>query len=220
MPPSNPLSRSAARDYYDRYGLRQDDQHYEDAAVEQLLAHLQLSDATRVVEFGCGTGRWGQVMLEHHLSQMATYWGCDISSTMVATAQERLQRFGARVQVVQIEGDLPLPLGAQGCDRILSTYVLDLLPDAEIEQFIAEAHRLLQPGGWLGLASITPGPTLSSAVVMQGWQWLHLLKPEVLGGCRPIRLAPRLSQTDWAIELQTVTTASGIASEVLAARKR
>lgn len=219
MPASNPLSRSAAKDYYDRCGLRQDDQHYEDAAVEALFEQLHLETAQAVVEFGCGTGRWAQVMLANHLPKTATYWGGDISDTMTATAQERLRPFGERARVVQVSGDLPLPLTAECCDRLISTYVLDLLPEAEIQQFVAEAYRLLVPGGWLGLAGITPGKTLTSKLVMTGWQWLHWLKPEWLGGCRPLRLAPWLPETHWKLEFQTVKTASGIASEVLVARK-
>ncbi|PSN17020.1 class I SAM-dependent methyltransferase [filamentous cyanobacterium CCP5] len=220
MARSHPLSRAAAKDYYDRWGLRQDHQHYEDRAVERLFQQLHLEQANGVVELGCGTGRWAQVLLAEHLPGTGTYWGGDISDTMVATAKARLHPFGDRAVVEQIDGDMPLPLAAGSCDRFFSTYVLDLLPEAEIEQCIGEARRLLVPGGWLGLAGITPGTTPASKLVMQGWQWLHLLKPEWLGGCRPLRLEPWLSPADWAIEFRTVESANGIASEVLVARRR
>lgn len=218
MPSANPLSRAAAKAYYDRYGLRQDRQHYEDDAVEQLFNQLQLRQARQVVEFGCGTGRWAQHLLSAYLEPEARYWGCDISDTMVATARQRLQAYGERAQVVQIGGDLPLPLEAESCDRILSTYVLDLLPEGEIQAFMAEAQRLLVPGGLMGLASIAPGTAPVSKAVMQGWQWLHQLRPQWLGGCRPLQLAAAVP-AGWQINHQQRLTHAGITSEVVVARR-
>ena len=65
-----------------------------------------------------------------------------------------LPRFGARAAVVAGSpgGDFLLPsLAATGpqqkADRVVSTFVLDLLQDGETAEFLADAASALRPGG-------------------------------------------------------------------------
>ena len=220
MPLSNPLSYATAKAVYDRLGNRQDHQRYEDPPVEAMIAHLELETAETVVEFGCGTGRWALEILEHSLPSTARYWGCDLSATMVRLARERLALHGDRATIVQTQGCPTFDLPNQSCDRLISTYVLDLLSDKDIQTFLSEAKRMVRPGGRMGLVGISPGCSLISALAMRIWQWVHLLKPEILGGCRPMQLGDWLDTDHWQIIHYQQTAIYGIASEVWVLEKR
>lgn len=212
---------SEARRFYDRFGARQDRQlFYEAPALAVLLAHGDFAHARSVFEFGCGTGRLARELLDEHLPAAATYQGIDLSATMVALASERLAPFAARATVSRTSGDTVLSCASGSVDRLLSTYVLDLLDEARIGSLLDEAHRVLVPAGLLCLAGITPGATRRSRVVMHGWNALFRLRPALVGGCRPLRVAGLVDPVRWQIEHREVVVAWGIASEVLVARRR
>ena len=218
--PGRTLTHTAARSFYDRFGAKQDDQAwYEDAALENLVRASRFSEASSVLEFGCGTGRLAETLLEHELPGDAVYRGIDISDTMVTLSRERLSRFGSRATVALRElAELP-QLSGERFDRFLSTYVLDLLPAAEIEQVIAWAFEVLEPDGLICLAGITRGPGLISGMVMGAWSAVSRLSPVWVGGCRPVVLTSHLDPTDWSIEHREVVISWGVASEVIVARR-
>ncbi len=59
------LTRERARVFYNRLGGRQDSQaYYEDPATNDLVAHAAFGEAQAVVEFGCGTGRFAEQLLD------------------------------------------------------------------------------------------------------------------------------------------------------------
>jgi SAM-dependent methyltransferase len=63
------LSHDEARRAYDRIGSLQDSQaFYEDVATSLLLQHGDFPSARSVFEFGCGTGRFAQRLLEEQLT--------------------------------------------------------------------------------------------------------------------------------------------------------
>ncbi|HUJ13997.1 MAG TPA: class I SAM-dependent methyltransferase [Thermoanaerobaculia bacterium] len=210
------LPRGDVRAFYDRFGAKQDAQRfYEDAALGDLSAHAAFESAESVYEFGCGTGRIAAELLGYRLPQRATYTGVDISTTMLALARGRIAPFGARAAVRQIDGSDPFAICPAGVDRILCTYVLDLLPEEEIASFIANAALHLNHGGKLAVVSLTFGNTLFSRTVSAGWRALFRIAPSVVGGCRPLRLQRFLAE--WRIEHQAVISSWGIASEVIVA---
>jgi ubiquinone/menaquinone biosynthesis C-methylase UbiE len=212
------LSREQARAFYDRFGSKQDWQgFYEDPATRDLVAHADFENAGSVFEFGCGTGRFAETLLEHHLPSSASYLGVDISSTMVELARRRLRRFGERVEVRLTEGEPRFDVKGGGFDRFVSTYVLDLLAFEDIRSAIAEAHRILGPGGLVGFASLTHGRTRLARLVGKGWKGLYSLRPSLVGGCRPIALLDFLPDTEWKIQHANRVTSFGISSEVVVA---
>ena len=136
------LTPEEARAFYDRFGARQDKQGwYEDAALDALVGALRLGEAQRVYELGCGTGRLAARLLARELPPDAVFVAVDPSATMRALAAERLAPFAPRARVFA-PGALPPDLNAVGrYDRVLSTYVLDLLaPEAIRAAQIGRAH--------------------------------------------------------------------------------
>jgi len=215
------LTRSQARGYYDRFGRKQDTQaFYEDAAIDDLVAHACFEQAESVFEFGCGTGRLASRLLTEHLPPSASYFGIDLSQTMVDLAKKRLAPFAERARVVLTDGSLRLPLGDRSVDRVISTYVLDLLSETDIRQFMEEAHRVLDSGGRLCLISLTFGEAPLSRLISGLWSALFDWRALWVGGCRPIRLESFIAHRDWSIRYRNVVTQFGVSSEVLVANPR
>lgn len=214
------LSHEEARSFYDRLGAKQDWQRFfEDPATNDLVKALALSGAQSVLEFGCGTGRLAEWLLTQHLPHTAKYVAIDISSTMVALSRRRLLRFGSRVKVLQSAGEMTLEVESGTCDRFISTYVLDLLSEADTAALLGEAHRVLSNGGLLGLVSMTHGSTLMSRVIERAWLGVHSFRPSWVGGCRPIELVEFVEGSRWEVRQRRAIARFGIASEVMVARK-
>lgn len=213
------LAPEKVRDFYDRFGSKQDAQaFYERPALDDLLAHASLRDATSVFEFGCGTGRLAAHLLGDALPPSARYVAADVSSTMLDLTRARLAPFGARAEVVrQSPGDTRIPLPDRSVDRVLSTYVLDLLPENALRAFVAECARVLAPGGRLCVASLGFGSVGPSGVVARGWHALWRVAPGLVGGCRPIRILEYVGPPRWRVLHHRRLSAWTIPSEVLVA---
>jgi len=210
------LSRSTAKVYYDRFGAKQDSQgFYEDPALDDLIDQADFQDARNVFEFGCGTGKLAARLLRDHLPPAAVYRGCDISPVMIGLARRRLAAYGGRAQVALSDGAVRFPCPEASVDRVVSTYVLDLLSEPDIECFFSEAQRVLVPGGKLCLASLTNGVNLFSRIVSMLWMRIFRLNPAIVGGCRPIRLEDFADSNAWRVIHKTVVTPFGVPSEVL-----
>jgi len=214
------LTRQAAKTFYDRFGSRQDAQaFYEDRALAELVAHADFESARHVFEFGAGTGRFADRLLRDHLSEKARYTGTELSTTMCSLASARLAAYDDQVKVVLTDGAPACPVPTESVDRIVTTYVLDLLPEEDTSAFLTDCARALAPAGRLCLVSLTYGETLSSRLVTKVWQLLFRVSPYLVGGCRPVRLERSVTQAGFRILHRRVVSSFGIASEVLVAEK-
>ena len=215
------LNHEQAKAFYDRFGEKQDAQaFYEDAATEDLIDHAEFGDAHEVFEMGCGTGRFAESLLQHHLPLSAHYHGIDLSETMVELARKRLGAFDTRVRVTLSNGTMALDAHDSSIDRVITNYVLDLLSTEDIVAFLREASRVLTSDGRLCLVGLTPGRGVLAGLVSTVWKVIHRIRPQLVGGCRPLSLIDFLGQTKWTILHRRVLTAYGIASEVIVARPK
>jgi len=212
------LSRTEARALYDRIGRGQDTQAvYEDPAFDVLIGHGNFGAARAVLEVGCGTGRLAERLLRDHCPPTTRYVGADLSPRMVEIARERLASVGDRATVVETDGSFAFALADESQDRVVATYLLDLLSESDIQVFLDEAHRLLDENGGLCLAGLTWGDDGLSRAVSGAWAALHTLRPTWMGGCRPLRMRRFLDDGPWAIAHHEVVRAWGVPSEVLVA---
>lgn len=220
MPKTPMLSYEQAKRFYDHMGAKQDTQQfYERQALADLIAHLELAGAEKVIEFGCGTGRFAEELLDRYLPPNACYVGLDISSTMIELAWTRTARLGRRVEIRQTSGTTRVDLPDTAFDRFISTYVLDLLSEKDIDSLLGEAYRVLTNGGLLGLVSLTRGSRGLSRFVTWTWERLHQFSPMLMGGCRPIKIRPLLEDLRWKVRHSNVVTPFAIASEIVVAQK-
>lgn len=213
------LKPSEAQAFYDRFGKKQDTQgFYEDPALDDLIAHASFSEAKNVFEFGCGTGRFAARLLKEILPEEATYAGCDLSRTMVDLATKRIASYAQRAKVVQSDISALASIPDHSVDRVISTYVLDLMSEIDIGEFLLEANRMLQTGGKVCLVSLTKGVTLTSRIVTAIWSLVFRLRASLVGGCRPILLERHINPQYWETEYRKVVVAFGVPSEVLVAQ--
>jgi ubiquinone/menaquinone biosynthesis C-methylase UbiE len=209
------LSTSAAQAYYDRFGKKQDSQgFYEDPALDEMIAHAGFQDARSIFEFGCGTGKLAARLLEKHSSSTVCYLGCDISPVMIGLAKRRLEEYVERAKVVLSDGAVQFPLPDHSVDRVVSSYVLDLLSEADIRRFFLEARRTLTADGKLCIASLTRGVSLPSRIVSSLWTAMFNLSPAMVGGCRPIDLDSFVDIRQWRVVHRRVLAPYGVPSEV------
>ena len=213
------LSHDQAARFYDTLGAGLDTQaFYEEVALRELVAHLNMKDCRVILEFGCGTGRLASKLFETVLSRQTRYVGLDISHTMVTLAKARLERWRGSAVVRQSDGDPRIEAADGSLDRFICTYVLDLLADDDIRAVLGEAHRVLTPDGLLGIAGLTNGYTPWSRLVSATWRGLHTISPWLVGGCRPIVIERYLTEPAWVIEYVSVISRFGVPSEIVVAK--
>lgn len=213
------FSPEQARRFYDRFGKKQDSQaFYENPALDRMIHFSDFAEAQKIVEFGCGTGRFALRLFDECLPNDAGYRGFDISATMVDIAKRRLDGFKNRASVTLTSGSVELPPEDGSCDRFISNYVLDLLPAEQISAVINEAYRILSSNGLLCVTSLTFGKGPISRAIIAIWRTLHSANPYLVGGCRPIELARFISGQQWEIKNNQTVVSWGIPSDVLVAR--
>ncbi len=217
-----PLDAVAARRVYDRIGRLQDTQRfYEDPATRRLVELANFDECASVFELGCGTGRYAAHLLGTSIPTTATYVGVDISPTMVSLARHRLGPWGERAQVLLVEPPgLQLPGETASFDRFISAYVFDLLSPGDAQALLREAHRLLKPGGLMGLVSLTHGTTSRSKIVSAGWAAVAKRAPSLLGGCQPVDLRQLVSEPAWLTEHCEVVVRLMVPSQILVVRRQ
>ena len=134
---------------------------------------------------------------------------------MVELARNRLSPYGSRAQVVLTDGAFSFDVATRSQDRVVATYVLDLLSPEDIRALLAESHRVLEPSGRLCLAGLTWGEGLWERIISRLWAGVHAVRPEWVGGCRLLQMHRFLDPGRWTVSYQTVLCAWGVSSEVL-----
>jgi SAM-dependent methyltransferase len=112
----------------------------------ELLVQLGDLRGRRVLEVGCGTGRFATLLAERHACRV---WGVDVSAEMLAVARERVPR-GVGLKLAAAE-DLPFRDGT--FERAAMTLVVHHL---DRPRAFAELGRVLQPGGRLAILTFDP----------------------------------------------------------------
>ena len=148
-------ARAAAAQAYFRKHARHWDEirrlHVAEAAVEsavrEALAGLRIDT---LLDLGTGTGR----MLELFGGEIERGVGVDLNPEMLAVARASLERAGLKNCTVR-QGDIyNLVLGRETFDVVILHQVLHFLDDGE--RAIAEAARMLRPGGRLLVIDFAP----------------------------------------------------------------
>lgn len=212
------LSPTQVKSFYDWFGAWQDYNHfYELKPILRMLELIQVERAKTIFEFGCGTGSLAERILNQ--TKDVKYIGADISDTMVQLTKKRLNRFGERVKVVQVDGTRELP--KVNADIFLSTYVFDAISNENIEKILKQAHEILRSSkGKIGLVNLTKGEGFFAKAMTTMWEKLYQWNPKLLGGCRPVKMKDFiLKNSKWKIlHSEKMTSLGLITSEILVAQ--
>jgi SAM-dependent methyltransferase len=206
---------------YDRIGRFQDWQAvYEGSAIQEVIRLGSFGCAESVFEFGCGTGAFAAKVLKTCLPPTCHYVGIDVSPRMVRLATSRLKTWTGRTAIRLSDGSPRLHEPDGAFDRFVSNYVFELLAPEYAAAIISEAHRILSSSGKLCLVSLACGSSGLSRIATVAWERVWRLKPELVGGCRPIDLSSLLMLGQWSIDHQRRVVSLGITSEVIVASRR
>jgi ubiquinone/menaquinone biosynthesis C-methylase UbiE len=116
------------------------------ADVERaLLEFVGINPERRILEVGCGTGHWLEMLRAHGLHVS----GLDFSAQMLGRARARLPG----IELVRGQAER-LPWPAESFDRVYCINAIHHFVDKPV--FLAEARRILRPGGMLLTVGLDP----------------------------------------------------------------
>src|SRR6266699_2632451 len=114
----------------------------------QTLNYCSLSHGARVLDVGCGSGRWVRRLEERGLSVV----GIDQSSEMLSLARKR----GTLCPMVSCEVQ-NLPFRDESFECVSAVTVIQHIPPQEQVRALSEMVRVLRPGGYLFLIELIRG---------------------------------------------------------------
>ncbi|MFN7972101.1 MAG: methyltransferase domain-containing protein [Acidobacteriota bacterium] len=215
MPLETRLDRDAIRSIYDRlapfYDLWAD--LTEVKARRAALEAAAIRDGERILEVAVGTG----LAFEEVLRRNPGGWseGIDLTPGMLRRAEARARRLGARSFRLSLGDATRLPHEDGAFDLVLNSYMFDLLPEAQFAVVLHEMHRVLRPGGRIVLVNMTAGERFWHRLA----ESVYRVSPRLMGGCRPVTLAPYVEAAGFRGVRRTIVTQLTFPSEILTAAK-
>ena len=215
------LTPEQARRFYDRIGRGQDARPLsERRALDALAAQGDFGRAAAVLEFGCGTGGSPPGCCASDSRTTPPTSGSTSARTWSSSRERPLAPWAGRARVELTDGASAARPGRVRGPRREHLRARPAQPGRR-DAFVAEARRVLRPGGLLALASLSSGPhgrrrASSPASGRRVWS----LNPALLGGCRPLRLGGLLDPDEWVVLASFPVTDWFLSSDVLVARLR
>ena len=119
-------------------------QHFLFRPAHNMLLDALSPDDERILDIGCGTGRFATRVLERFSA--CSVWGLDFCGGMLSQAREREQAAGGRFHLVQGDSER-LPFADDSFDVITCSHSFHHYPRQD--RVVADMHRVLRPGGRL-----------------------------------------------------------------------
>ncbi|WP_419910096.1 class I SAM-dependent methyltransferase [Hoeflea sp.] len=139
---------------------------------DRMIGRLDAPSAGAVLELGCGTGR--NLILANRHYPHARFYGLDISSEMLATAEKATEKAGFTAQLVRADAstfcarDL---FDRSSFDRIFISYALSMIP--AWEETIDHALGHLPPGGSLHIVDFGQQERLPDWFRSSLFEWIR-----------------------------------------------
>ncbi len=188
MPDQNTAHYESNRHFYDRIADAYDfiADSNERAARRAGVEALALKPGEAVLELGFGTGN--EVLdLAGLVGPKGKVAGIDISSGMLTVAKRKLAVATPKVTAdLRVADARTLPFQDKTFDAVYTSFTLELFPEADIPVVLAEAKRVLKPGGRIGVVSMaTVRPGQHTSTLEKTYIWMHRHFPHIVD-CRPI----------------------------------
>jgi ubiquinone/menaquinone biosynthesis C-methylase UbiE len=177
------------------------------------LQWANVQDSERVLEVAVGTGLSFQALLRQNPSGYTD--GIDLTPAMLQRARRRAARTGITAYRLAPGNAFDLDFPDDTFDLLLNSYMVDMVPEADLGPLLREYRRVLKPGGRLVMMNMTLGERWYN----QFWDGLYRLHPPLLGGCRGVRLLPYVQKAGFVHTRRAYVSQWTFPSEVIYGEK-
>jgi ubiquinone/menaquinone biosynthesis C-methylase UbiE len=185
----------------------------ESRARDRAIELAQIEDGKNILEVAVGTGLAFYEIVKRNPHGHDV--GIDLSAGMLEKAKDRMKNLAGANFSLAIGTAFKLPAQAESVDLLVNNYMFDLITYADMDRVLAEFRRVLKAAGKLILVNMTNGETLGSKL----YDFVYRLSPKTMGGCRGVRLADRVKQHGFAVEVREYHQQMLFPSEVILAHK-
>ena len=142
----------------------------------QIVDLLELKPSDQVLDLGCGTGVLCKMIGEHlDLSSGGAVIGIDAAGKMIDVARKKRGASNVRFEAMAAE---QLAFENERFDAVVSSLFFHHIPLDLKEKALAEAHRVLKPGGRLVIADMHRPTTRMGALVSHVSRWFFM-QPQI-----------------------------------------
>jgi demethylmenaquinone methyltransferase/2-methoxy-6-polyprenyl-1,4-benzoquinol methylase len=210
-------TKSEARANYNRLSRWYDWIAGSEARYRQIgVGVLDTQPGERVLEIGFGTGTC-LLDFARQVGPDGFVCGIDLSDGMAAVASSRLSGAGLAERVALALGDaVHAPFQGGPFDAIFMSFTLELFDTPEIPLVLRQCHRILRPGGRLGVVTLvkTDRPNFAERT----YEWFHARMP-VSVDCRPIMAQAALQEAGFEIPEVIAEKMWGLPVEIILGRR-
>lgn len=163
----------------------------EEQALQTILRWADIQDGQNLLEAGVGTGRLFSRLIPNN--KTGKNIGIDLSDAMLEKSRKKCSGLSNKQLLKADITALPDNLG--NFDRIISSYVLDLLPASLYPAILNRFRSMLKPDGSLIIAYMEAGESPAHRF----WNWIAITFPRLMTHCRPIDLKTYLREAGFVI---------------------
>ena len=182
------------------------------------LDQAGLASDDKVLEVAVGPGlTLVEILKRVHRSNVV--FGVDLSPRMLAVSRRRVQAAGYSNVDLREADARHLPFPDNSFDVVFNSYMLDLIPLADMPGILQEFRRVLRANGRLVLVNLSKPDERHRTLGERFYQLLpKTWVPYVAGGCRPVLMAEAVVSAGF-VDVHRQFVRNIIPSEVVAARK-
>lgn len=133
---------------------------------KQIIESLKLESASTILDAGCGTGNFEQIIKKTPTSSKIKVFAVDFSSVMLARAKKKANK-NSLFFLANLNAQIPFRDGS--FDRVVCTNALYNLENPR--NTLREFFRVLRPGGSLVL--VTPKKNSKATLILKAHRHIH-----------------------------------------------
>ncbi len=193
---------------YDAWGMLT-----ESKARNRAIELAEIKDDQSILEVAVGTGLAFYEIVKRNPN--GTNRGMDLSKGMLSKAKKRLNKLSKASYSLDTGTAFNLEIENESIDILINNYMFDLIPFDDMDKILVEFKRVLKKDGRLILVNMTEGERIGSRL----YDFVYNLSPKTMGGCRGVKLAKRLKQHGFQVEVREYYQQMLFPSEVILALK-